>query len=147
MHNPVDPRIIAFIKDHHVLSLSVMRENNIWAANLFYCEDCTIPDQITFIIVSDLHTKHGQWMETSPQIAGTIASQPQKIETIRGLQFTGTVHLLADEKASLARTLFYTKFPEAQGFVAPIWQINCNLLKYTDNSLGFGTKLSWSTII
>lgn len=141
----INPKIIQFIQANHVLSLSVMRDNELWAASLFYCADFTQPDQPKLIIVSDHKTKHAQWMSECAHIAGTISGQPQKIIDIQGIQFQGIIQLLSGEDALRASTLFYNKFPEAQGFVAPVWQINCNLLKYTDNSLGFGTKLIWSS--
>lgn len=143
----IDPRIIQFIQANHVLSLSVMQDERLWAASLFYCTDLMSPSQLKLIVVSDLNTQHGQWMKDSVHIAGTIAGQPQKIIDIQGIQFQGIIQLLSGEDALRANTLFYDKFPEARGFTAPVWQINCNLLKYTDNSLGFGTKLIWSNTL
>lgn len=144
MTQPIDPRIIDFIQANHVLSLSVRQRNALWAANLFYCADFSDINNISLIVVSDLSTQHGQWMLETPEVAGTIAGQPRRIADIRGLQFQGHIDLLSDEKAAQAEALFYTQFAEAKGRHAPIWRINCNLLKYTDNNLGFGTKLLWS---
>lgn len=141
--NHIDQRIVEFIQSHHVLSLAVMHQQAIWAANLFYYADFSVPAQASLIILSDLSTRHGQWMQQSKHVAGTIASQPKQVKDIRGIQFKGTVTLLNGTAADEAKTAFYHQFSEVKNKDVPVWRIDCDYLKYTDNSLGFGTKLRW----
>ena len=41
------------------------------------------------------------------------------------------------------RARYVNRFPIARMLRAPVWEIRPDELKFTDNTLGFGTKLHW----
>jgi uncharacterized protein YhbP (UPF0306 family) len=47
-----------------------------------------------------------------------------------------------DEEAAM-RARYVNRFPIARMLRAPVWEIRPDELKFTDNTLGFGTKLHW----
>lgn len=137
--NP-DARIVAFIEQHHVMALATCVANDPWAANAFYAYDA---ETICFLILSSHDTRHGRFLGRNADVAGCIAAQPRLLSEVRGLQFAGSARLLQDSEAEAANAVYYARFPDARRLRAPIWRIRPHLLKLTDNSLGFGTKLLW----
>lgn len=73
-------------------------------------------------------------------IAGTIL--PDKLETvsIKGVQFTGAFTSAEDDEAS---SIYYSRFPFARAIGGKFWVIKLKTMKFTDNTLGFGTKMHW----
>lgn len=141
MHQP--PATIAAVLDsHQVLSLAVSLDDIPWAASAFFAYD---PEQQRLLFLSSLETRHGELLALNPRVAGTITSQFTEIAQIHGLQFYGIARrLAAPHEAEDACALYYTRFPQARGFTAPVWEIRLLQLKLTDNRLGFGTKIQWS---
>ena len=41
------------------------------------------------------------------------------------------------------RARYVNRFPIARMLRAPVWEIRPDELKFTDNTLGFGSKLHW----
>jgi uncharacterized protein len=78
----------------------------------------------------------------NPVVAGTIL--PDKLETvsIKGVQFTGMFTPAEGDEASL---IYYSRFPFARAIGGKFWVIKLKTMKYTDNTLGFGTKLHWQS--
>ncbi|MDE1149834.1 MAG: pyridoxamine 5'-phosphate oxidase family protein [Azospirillaceae bacterium] len=138
--NPLPDPALAFLLEHHVLSLAVCQGREPWAASVFYALDVAVP---RFIILSDTRTRHGGWMLENAQVAGTVAGQPLAITEIRGVQFQGVARLLEGDAESTARALYDQCFPQARGMAAPVWEITLRHLKYTDNRAAFAAKLRW----
>ena len=79
----LNPKIIKFIKQQHVLSLSVLLPNNLpWACNAFYVFD---QDLLCLYILSELKTTHAKAMQKNPMIAGTISFTPKTVAQIQGI--------------------------------------------------------------
>jgi hypothetical protein len=135
-------RIVKFIKKHHVLTLATCAENIPWCASCFYVFD---EDHTTFIFTSEKDTRHIKEMENNKVIAGTIALETKITGKIRGIQFSGTVTELKNTDYKAARKKYIKRFPVAAFTKTPLWRINLNFIKMTDNRLGFGKKLIWNT--
>jgi hypothetical protein len=133
-------KIIAYIKANNILTVCSVRGDIPWAASCFYAFD---REAVEFFCLSALDTRHGAEMLDNPKVAGTISSQQVIIAKIRGLQYSGTARLLEGERERVGRAIYNKRYPFARLHAAPLWSISVDVLKYTDNSFGFGTKLLW----
>lgn len=92
---------------------------------------------------SSVSAHHSSILLKNSAVAGTVL--PDKLNTlqVKGIQFEGEVlpadHLLAKKAAAS----YYKKNPAAVVIPGEIWTIRINHIKFTDNTLGFGTKISW----
>ncbi|AFL69272.1 pyridoxamine 5'-phosphate oxidase family protein [Sulfurospirillum barnesii] len=132
----LDPKIEAFLKKHHLLTLATCK------ANLPYCASCFyafIPERATLVIATDANTRHGREALENEQVAGVIALETKLVGKIQGVQFSGVFKAAneAEKKAYLKR------FPYAIAMNPQLWSIEIAYLKFTDNTLGFGKKLEF----
>ena len=127
-----------YLLSNHVLSLSANFEEECWSASLFYAGD---PDNNAVYIMTDPATQHGALMLKNPVITGTICDQNADVSSLKGIQFKAFAAITATNDAM---ALYLERFPVAKKMAGTLWKINFTVLKYTDNSLGFGTKLIWN---
>lgn len=127
-------RIHIFIQEHHLLMLSTFAER-LWCCSLFYVYDA---ESISFIVASDEKTEHIRNSMQNPQIAGTVALETKTVGKIQGIQFRGIMSLATEKKE-----LYYKAFPYALAMNPTLWSIRLDEIKFTDNRLGFGKKISW----
>lgn len=136
-----DAKIIKFIQQQHVLSLSViLAEHQPWTCNAFYVFD---EENCCLYLLSELKTKHAQAMLKNPNVAGTISISPKSVAKIQGIQFSAKAELLTENQASHAYKLYYHAFPFARVMKAPIWSICLQEIKMTSNLMGFAHKTYW----
>ncbi|MCC3704924.1 YhbP family protein [Rouxiella badensis] len=141
MNDPDDVKLISrYLSKNHVLALCAHAEGDIWSANCFYVTDV---ERMCLYFMTELKTRHGSLMHKNPQVVGTIATQPKTIALIKGIQYSGTATLLEGEEDKVGRALYCKHFPVAIAMKAPVWQLQLNEIKMTDNTLGFGKKLMW----
>lgn len=135
-------KICEYLKKQHVVTVCVANKTGeSWCASCFYAFD---KETMTFYFLTDPVTKHGSWMEQNAKVSGTVASQPRMIQRIQGLQYTGTARIIPGGEDSVARRLYMKTFPMAVVSKTPIWSLEIETAKFTDNRLGFGTKVLWS---
>jgi len=126
-------KLIDFINEHHLLSISTCKNNLPHSASCFYA---FYEDKMRFIIASDKNTQHIQNLQENPNFSGTIALETKEVGKIRGIQFNGTI-----EKATTKEKTIYLKtFPYALALNPTLWSLHINEVKFTDNRLGFGKK-------
>jgi hypothetical protein len=142
--NPIDIRILDFIREHHVLTLAVTRDRQPWCATCFYVYDDV---RNLFIFTSEDDTRHiRDAVETGNfRIAGAIALETKMVGKIRGIQFAGMMFKLSGEELKPARKQYLHKFPVARFSELFLWGLRPDHIKMTDNRLGFGKKLIWHT--
>lgn len=139
--NQPSSNITSLIKKNRVLTLSILEpDNTLWACNTFYAFDENL---VCLYILSEMRTSHAQAMLTHPHVAGTISKTPKSIADIQGIQYKATASLLSDDAAKTAYNLYYKAFPFARAFKAPIWALELQYIKYTNNRLGFAHKENW----
>lgn len=140
--NPVDPRILKFISEHHILNLAVSRDNQPYCANCYYAY---MPEQNRFIFTSDHDTRHVKDVVEGRNFraAGTIALETRIVGKIRGIQFTGILEELSGEPLREGRAAYLKAFPFARLITLHLWSLTPGFIKMTDNRLGFGKKLIW----
>jgi hypothetical protein len=128
-------KIECFIHEHHLLSLATIGER-LWCCSMFYAYDA---ETISFIVASDETTEHMNNVLQNPYIAGTVALETKTVGKIQGIQFSGVM-----AKAETKGYDFYFKaFPYARIMNPTLWEIRLDEVKMTDNTLGFGKKVTW----
>lgn len=140
--NNIDKRIIDFIKQHHVLTLATTFKNEPWCANCFYVY---LEKRNLFVFTSDMETKHIRDTLSQDIVAGSVVLETNIIGKIRGLQFQGKIFKPDIELLKEMKTAYLKRFPVAMLMKTTLWAVEPNLLKYTDNRLGFGKKLEWKS--
>jgi hypothetical protein len=138
--NPIDRRIIDFIKEHHVLTLATSSNNKPYTCSCFYIY---LEVENLFVFTSDRLTKHIIDVDSNKNVAGAIALETSMIGKIQGIQFTGVIAELSGEILKTATSAYHKKFPVALLKDLLLWGVEANFIKMTDNRLGFGKKLIW----
>lgn len=134
-------KIVAYLVEQTTLTLCCVDQGTPYCCNCFYVLDRS---SMVFYITSSLNTHHSSVMLKNHKVAGTVSGQTQSITHIQGVQYQGSIRLLADDDEDKARRLFCAAYPIAKLKKAPMWEIMLNTLKMTDNQLGFGKKWLWS---
>jgi uncharacterized protein YhbP (UPF0306 family) len=142
MNTTIDQRILSLIREHHIFTLAVSRGTQPWCATCFYIYDVK---RNLFIFTSEEDTRHiRDAVETDNFLtAGAIALETKMIGKLRGLQFTGIMFKLEGADLKTAKKAYIKKFPIAMFSSLYLWGIRPDMIKMTDNRLGFGKKLIW----
>lgn len=131
----MNEEFIAFIKQHHVLNLSVAHENKSWSASCFYA----FLENGVFVFASDNDTRHMNYIAKNPFVSATIALETKQIGLIQGIQCEGVVRKVSKE----GQKAYFQAFPYARAMSPKLWEIEIAFAKLTDNRFGFGKKLIW----
>jgi uncharacterized protein YhbP (UPF0306 family) len=134
-------RIIKFIGEHHLLTLAVSDESDIWCSHAFYV---FIEEERAFLITSEDKTRHIQLAQKKDIVAGGIALETDKIGEIRGLQFKAVIDKCDDSLLGPYKMRYLKRFPYAILKGGDLWRLTITEAKLTDNRLGFGKKIKWS---
>ncbi|MBI5857710.1 MAG: pyridoxamine 5'-phosphate oxidase family protein [Sphingobacteriales bacterium] len=114
---------------------------NPYCFNCFYSYDIA---RTVLVYKSSPDTQHQLWLSKNPSVAGTILPDRLNLLQMKGVQFTGIVLPVNHPLAENASADYYKKHPVALAIKGEIWVIQINSIKFTDNSLGFGKKLTWN---
>ena len=136
----VNQKIIDFINEHHLLTLSTSQNDTPYCCNVFYVYD-SLSNQLIFS--SDTKTKHAQDFIANPNVAGTIALETKEISKIQGVQLLGAIQELKDVELKIATEQYIKAFPYAENMELYLWAMQFTFIKMTHNKLGFGKKLVW----
>lgn len=133
----IDKRIERFIGKHHVLTLSTATpEGEPYCCNIFYAYD---KEEGAFIFTSDLTTRHAKMMVENQRVAASVVLETRVVGKVQGLQITGVVSPAKEgDKAT-----YIKRFPYAAVAELRLWRLEAQMMKLTDNTLGFGKKLIW----
>lgn len=135
----IDERFAKFIAKHHVLTLATVNsEGKPYVANCFYAYD---KRRNRFVFTSDLTTRHGQEMAENRRVALSIVLETRVVGRVQGLQVEG----IAEQGDEEAKRTYIKHFPYAAVAPLTLWMVEPTMLKLTDNTLGFGTKLIWQS--
>lgn len=125
-----------FLGKHHLLSLATSGER-LWCASIFFAYDTK---EIAFIVASDPDTEHMRNVLQNTSVAGTVGLETSLVGKIQGIQFAG---IMVPAEESACKELYLNRFPYARIMNPTLWKIQLSEIKMTDNTLGFGKKLSW----
>jgi len=135
-----DPKIVAFFKKHHVMTLSTCVDQHPWCANCFYAFD---DEMMTVIFTSGIETRHIKEALLNNFVAGNVVLETTIVGKIQGIQFSGVLSLPEGEAAEKINNRYLKKFPFAVLMNTTLWEFRIDYAKMTDNRLGFGKKLIW----
>ena len=134
----IDERITRFIGKHHVLTVATASNNTPYVASCFYAYDS---QRNIFIFTSDNTTRHGGEMAANSRVALNITLETRIVGRVQGLQVTGRAEP-GDEEA---KSRYLKRFPYAVATPLTLWMVRPEMMKLTDNTLGFGQKLIWQS--
>lgn len=109
-----------------------------WCSNIFYTY---LPDSNELVFTSGEETAHGQHMLARKDVAASIVLESKIVGKLQGLQIQGIAKQDADPRY---RNAFIKAFPYAAFSLKELWAVEITYAKYTDNRLGFGTKLIYT---
>ncbi len=136
----MDKKIQSFIESQKNMTFCTANDNKPYCASCFYA----FVNEGNFIAFkSDKKTTHIANALINANVAGTIIPNLDKIGTIKGIQFTGKFIIPKDDLLDLAKKKYYSKYPFGRAVGGDLWVIELLTIKMTDNTLGFGKKLSW----
>jgi uncharacterized protein len=118
----------------------VDEKGNPFCFSCFYSYD---NDKVFLFYKSGRDTRHSEILLRNCLVAGTILPDKLNLLKIKGVQFEGIVLPLNHPLANEASSHYYKKHPVAITMPGEIWTIQINKIKFTDNTLGFGTKINW----
>ena len=132
-------KLIEFIKEHHLLTLSTCKQDLPYSASCFYA---FYEENMRFVIASDEKTKHIKNLQENPNFSGVIALETKEVGNIRGIQFRGKI-LKATTKE---KALYLKTYPYAIALNPTLWSLHVEYIKFTDNRLGFGKKKEFNFV-
>lgn len=133
----IDKRFEKFIAKHHVLTLATATTAGApYCCNAFFAYD---KHSAAFIFTSDNSTHHAQMMIANSRVAASIVLETRIVGKIQGLQITGNIEPATDED----KKLYIKRFPYTAVADLTLWRLQADMMKLTDNTLGFGKKLIW----
>jgi len=137
----MDKRIEKFLNKHHVCTIASSQEGQPWCASVFYVY---LEEDAAMVFTSDPATRHITEVMCNQKVAGAIAVETEAVGLIRGVQFSGVVLAPSDSKINKKlRRAYLKRFPYAILNSSPLWLLKLHEVKFTDNRLGFGTKIKW----
>lgn len=139
MNNP-DARIVDMIKKHHVLTLATCNKNEPWCASCFYA---WMVSEQAFVFTSDESTIHGQQALQNSKVAANIYLETKITGKIQGIQISGILKRPQGELLESVKKRYLKRFPYARLMETTMWTLFPDVLKMTDNRLGFGKKIIW----
>jgi uncharacterized protein YhbP (UPF0306 family) len=99
-------RILAFLGEHHVMTLASIGVDGPWAAAVFYAhDDCRL------YFLSAPTARHAENIAADPRAAATIQRDYDDWPGIRGLQLSGPVREVAPEDEARVRALYQSRYP------------------------------------
>ena len=142
MHG-VEERMGRFIGEHHVMTLATVGgSGEAYCANLFYSY---MAEENLFVFTSEDKTRHAREMRANNFIAASVVLETKNVGKIQGLQIQGNVSEPEGELYKKARSSYLKRFPYAVVADLQLWILRPTFMKLTDNRLGFGKKLIWSS--
>lgn len=137
-------RALAYLAEHHVMTLATHGPQGLWAAAVFYANQ-----GFDLYFLSAAHTRHAQNMAASPGVAATIQADYSDWAAIKGIQLEGTARLLQGPEREAAITHYAARYDFLN---KPISVIEAALARvnwygltperfyFIDNSRGFGHR-------
>jgi uncharacterized protein YhbP (UPF0306 family) len=133
--------IDAFIQEHTCASIACLDPNGQpYCFSCFYAIDVK---QGLLYFKSSEDSNHAGYLHANPLVAGTILPDKLNKLQVKGIQLEGAILAFDDSLAKNAASNYYKSHPIAIAMSGEIWTIKIKRIKYTDNTLGFGSKIIW----
>lgn len=125
------------------MTLSTQSSEGVWSTPLFYVYDKEGKRLIFTSSVDTLHIKNGREFN---EVSCAVSSSSMVVARLKGAQIRGLFCEVeqGSEQEKLLQRLYLKRFSFAVGRLDRMWFVEITSVKYTDNSLGFGSKLFYS---
>ncbi len=135
-------RIVQFILEQTCATICCVDEQGRpWCFSCFYAFNSS--DGLIYF-KSSPGSHHAHLLKINPVIAGTILPVKLSKLQVKGIQFDGVVLDASHPFNKKASVNYYKKYPVALAMQGEIMVIQINHIKMTDNTVGFGTKVTWN---
>lgn len=147
MQGAVAEKVLAYLRDHRVVTLATHADGDLWAAAVFY-----VSDGFKLYFLSSPTSRHSVNLASSPRVAATVQEDYSDWLEIKGVQLQGLVSEISGAEEQRARRLYGAKFP----VVGKLAQAPAALVKalakvrwyrlvpqrmfFIDNAAGFGRR-------
>jgi uncharacterized protein len=149
--DPIRADALAYLEQHHVMSLATVGEEGVWVAAVFY-----VNDKFDLFFLSAGHTRHGRNLAANPRAAATIQEDYHDWPAIKGIQLEGVVTLLTGEARQAAIERYTRKYPfladpPDERMKTALTRVNWyqlvpDRLYFIDNSKGLGHRDEIETV-
>lgn len=138
---------LAYLHDHHVMTLATHGDEGVWAAAVFY-----VNDGFTLYFLSAPSSRHTINLLHDPRVAVTVQEDYADWRDVKGVQAEGTVDEISGDVRTRVRELYEEKFSLAgmltKGPLAIAkamdkvrwYRLAPQRLYFVDNSVGFGHR-------
>ncbi|MFT3919086.1 pyridoxamine 5'-phosphate oxidase family protein [Cloacibacterium sp.] len=143
MKNLISQKIVNFLNLQTCVNICTVNENN-----LPYCFTCYFvfdEEKKCLYYKSNINTKHSELILKNNACAGTILEDQLNKMFLKGIQFQGSINKTSNKNLSAFKK-YHKKYPMALAIPGEIWVVNLEIIKFTDNSMGFGHKTHWSAL-
>ena len=106
MHECIKETILEFLNNHNTMSLATSRDNDPYAASLFYAND-----GFTIYFLSNPDSDHSINFSQNPSVAITINKDYSEWRMIKGLQIKGRACKVSEDELPAAIKSYSKKHP------------------------------------
>jgi hypothetical protein len=147
-------RVLAYLRDHNVMTLATNGPHGLWAAAVFY-----VNDGFTLYFLSAPTSRHSLNIESDGRVSATIQEDYGDWRAIKGIQLEGAARRIDGAEQVIALARYGAKFPlvanlaEAPAEIAKAmsriawYKVTPSRLYFIDNALGLGHRdevpLTW----
>jgi hypothetical protein len=140
--NLIPKNIVTFLQDNKVSTVCFIDlDNKPYCINCFYTFE---EEHHVLMFKSSMGTTHQKLTNSMASISGTIL--PNVIDTLKlkGLQFTGKIIENEEINRLQLNSKYLKRYPVSIAVIGYVWAVRLDFLKFTDNTLGFGNKTTWT---
>jgi len=138
--------VLAYLADHHVMTLATHGPEGPWAAAVFY-----VSEGFNLTFLSSPSTRHAGDLETDAHCAAAIHENYEDWPQIKGVQLEGQVRRLSGTDRAKAIGRYAKRFPVMRPKSAPAflqaalarvawYELTTDRCFFIDNSKGFGHR-------
>ncbi|MDJ0924192.1 MAG: pyridoxamine 5'-phosphate oxidase family protein [Acidimicrobiia bacterium] len=139
-------RALAYLADHHVMTLATNGPAGPWAAAVFY-----VNRGFDLVFLSAPDTRHASDLAANPNTAAAIHEDYEDWPEIKGIQIEGSVRRLRGSERIDAVAHYAKKYPIVRPGAAPAvvraalarvgwYELTATRCFFVDNSQGFGHR-------
>ena len=118
----VDKRVVEFINEHHVITLTVSDGKGIWSWHAFYIY---LAEENLFVITSESKTRHIKMFldGSNSVVAGAIALETETVGLLRGVQLNAVMEICSGSFLNKYRLRYLKRFPYAALVPGDLWTL------------------------
>lgn len=117
------------------MTLCTVRDQKPWSCQVFYSY---FPEDNSLLFTSGSDTRHIGEALSNPNVSVSIVLESKVVARLQGVQIEG---IFGSAEEDSYRSAFIKRFPFIALSLGTLWRVGITSAKYTDNTLGFGTKL------